>query len=77
MNWTRQLSCPVINSLGKYSAGPRGQPHILMWIDKQSPVYMEFRLKSFVSGFSLQREPREGTGPAGQAPAPTPRARPS
>ena len=26
VNWTRQLSCHVINSLGKYSVGPRGQP---------------------------------------------------
>lgn len=26
VNWTRQLSRHVINSLGKYSAGPRGQP---------------------------------------------------
>lgn len=41
-----------------------------MGIDKQSPVYMEFRLESFVSGSFLQRE---HCGPD-LAPGPTPQS---
>lgn len=72
VNWTRQLSCRVINSLGKYSLGPWGSLHIPMRIDKQSPVYMEFRLESFVSGSFLRREPRGRAWPAAPAPRPHP-----
>lgn len=38
VNWTRQLSCQVINSLRKFSGLSRAGLNTVIWIDKQSPV---------------------------------------
>lgn len=49
VNWTRQLSCQVINSLRKFSALSQASLNTAIWIDKQSPVCTKCLLDSFVS----------------------------
>lgn len=53
MNWTRQLSCQVINSLRKFSALSQAKLNTAIWIDKQSPVCTKCLLDSFVSQHPL------------------------
>lgn len=53
MNWTRQLSCQVINSLRKFSALSQARLNTAIWIDKQSPVCTKCLLDSFVSQHPL------------------------
>lgn len=53
VNWTRQLSCQVINSLRKFSALSQAGLNTAIWIDKQSPVCTKCLLDSFVSQHPL------------------------
>lgn len=53
VNWTRQLSCQVINSLRKFSALCQASLNTAIWIDKQSPVCTKCLLDSFVSQHPL------------------------
>lgn len=53
VNWTRQLSCQVINSLRKFSAFSQASLNTAIWIDKQSPVCTKCLLDSFVSQHPL------------------------
>lgn len=53
VNWTRQLSCQVINSLRKFSALSQASLNTTIWIDKQSPVCTKCLLDSFVSQHPL------------------------
>lgn len=53
VNWTRQLSCQVINSLRKFSALSQTGLNTAIWIDKQSPVCTKCLLDSFVSQHPL------------------------
>lgn len=53
VNWTRQLSCQVINSLRKFSALSQARLNTAIWIDKQSPVCTKCLLVSFVSQHPL------------------------
>lgn len=65
VNWTRQLSCQVINSLRKFSALSQAGLNTAIWIDKQSPVCTKCLLDSFVSQHPL---PPLDNAPAQQSP---------
>lgn len=69
VNWTRQLSCQVINSLRKFSALSQSSLNTAIWIDKQSPVCTKCLLDSFVSQHPLP--PLDNT-PAQLRPSPPP-----
>lgn len=68
VNWTRQLSCQVINSLRKFSALSQASLNTAIWIDKQSPVCTKCLLDSFVSQHPLP--PLDNT-PAQLRPSPS------
>lgn len=67
VNWTRQLSCQVINSLRKFSALSQASLNTAIWIDKQSPVCTKCLLDSFVSQHPL---PPLDNAPAQLSPSP-------